>query len=283
MGVSVPAKMRVMWKENPMLSSLRTSRVLSQFSALTRRSVLRASSSVRTIIAAPVTRARPGLNGGWAGAPETPRCRNLRGLAYAALAQHLVDAACQDVQAPIQLRLGDGQRAQALHYLGIGAAGLDDHAQLKGLGSHLAGQLGLGKAQALHHAAPLGLQAIATMVVGNAAQPLAQLLAPGLDLQSEAIVLPVLLQCGPGGDEGVVVAAEGAVVLTRLPLVILRPDQGDCQGQAKPGQRLGQGDHIGLDPRRFEAEESAVTATSILVAINNQQHVVLAAHLFQAL
>ncbi len=97
----------------------------------------------------------------------------------------------------------------------------------------------------------------------------------------ELVAGPEVLQCGSGGNEGVVVATEGTVVLTRFPLVQLTAQEYHGKRQTKAAERLGQGDDVGLDAHFLEAEEAAGTAATGLDIVDDQQHVVLAADLFQ--
>src|SRR5690606_3603297 len=72
-----------------------------------------------------------------------------------------------------------------------------------------------------------------------------------------------------------------AVVLTRFPLVQLAAHDDHREGQAEAAEGFGQGDDVRLDAHLLEAEEGAGAAATGLDVVDDQQHVVLAADLFQ--
>src|SRR3546814_11949932 len=74
------------------------------------------------------------------------------------------------------------------------------------------------------------------------------------DLLRERFVAPEIAQRGGRGDEGVVVAAEGAVVLARRPSVEFGAEQGQREGQAHARQRLRLGDDVRSEERRVGKE-----------------------------
>src|SRR3546814_3776589 len=78
------------------------------------------------------------------------------------------------------------------------------------------------------------------------------LLAAARDVRRERFVAPEMAQRGGRGDEGVVVAAEGAVVLARRPSVEFGAEQGQREGQAHARQRLRLGDDVGGETRSEE-------------------------------
>src|SRR3546814_1588620 len=78
---------------------------------------------------------------------------------------------------------------------------------------------------------------------------------------AEAVVAPELLQRHAGGDEGMVVAADGAVVLAGRPDVVLRLQQHHGERQAHARQRLGERDDVRSDPHPLEGEEAAGTSS----------------------
>ncbi len=114
-------------------------------------------------------------------------------------------------------------------------------------------------------------------------QPVADLAFLALDLGGEGAVGPVGLQRLRRGDEGQVVAAEGAAVGARFPDVQLGLHQHQRHRQAEAGQRLRQGDDVGADARGLEAEERAGTTAADLDVVHDEQHVVALAQLFQFL
>jgi hypothetical protein len=95
------------------------------------------------------------------------------------------------------------------------------------------------------------------------------------------VVTPVSGQGRGTGDEGEVEAAEGAVVLARLPDVEVRADQGQRQRQPVAADRLGQADDVGLDAGGLEAEERAGTAASHLHVVDDEQDAMPAAQIGQ--
>ncbi len=90
-----------------------------------------------------------------------------------------------------------------------------------------------------------------------------------------------MVNSGLSGHKSKIVAAERAVVLARFPLIQLRLDQYNGERQSVATERFRQGDDIRLDTGFLEAEEGAGAPAASLDVINNQQHVVLAAHGFQ--
>src|SRR3546814_13884798 len=93
------------------------------------------------------------------------------------------------------------------------------------------------------HAATLGGVAV---LAGDAVEALAQMRSLVAHDLAEAVVAPELLQRHAGGDEGMVVAAEGAVVLAGRPAVVLRLPQHHGERQAHARQqseerRVGKG------------------------------------------
>src|SRR3546814_7004817 len=80
-----------------------------------------------------------------------------------------------------------------------------------------------------------------------------------------------MAQRGGRGDEGVVVAAEGAVVLARRPSVEFGAEQGQREGQAHARQRLRLGDDVGGETHAFEAEEGAGAAAARLNIVDDEQ------------
>ncbi len=75
-------------------------------------------------------------------------------------------------------------------------------------------------------------------------------------------------------DEGVVVAAERAVVFAGQPLIELGPEQGERERQAHAGQRFRHGDDVGREAHALEAEEAAGAAAAGLDIVDDQQRAV---------
>src|SRR5690606_17712756 len=180
------------------------------------------------------------------------------------------DAFGQDVEAGIELRLVDVQGAQHLDDLVVGAARLDHEAPVEAAGADPRGDLAVGHLDTPHHAASLDAQRDAG-ARDDLAHATAQDLALALDLPLEAIVAPEQLERAGRGDERMVVAAESAVVLARRPLVEAGADEGQRKRQAEAGQRLGEGDDIGLDAGALEAEEPAGPAATGLDVVDDEK------------
>src|SRR5690606_37823831 len=191
------------------------------------------------------------------------------------------DALRQDVEARIELRLVDGEGAQHLDDLVVGAAGLDHQALVEAAGAHARGGLAVDHLDAAHHAAPLDPQRDAG-AGDDLGEPSAQDLGLALDLALEGVVAPEELEGPGGGDEGVVVAAEGAVVLARRPLVEARANERHREGQAHAGERLGERHDVGLDAGALEAEERAGAAAAGLDVVDDEQRAVPACDRFDA-
>src|SRR5690606_35402622 len=165
--------------------------------------------------------------------------------------------------------------------LAVVAAGLDDQAVFEGFGADGGGGFTVRAADADHHAAALDEQGIGTMTADDLLHALADQRAFGLDAVGEFAAGPEVFQSGGGGDEGVVVAAEGAVVLTRLPLVQLAAHDDYREGQTEAAAGFGQGDDVRLDTHFLEAEEGAGATATGLDVVHDEQHFVLAADFFQ--
>ncbi len=119
------------------------------------------------------------------------------------------------------------------------------------------------------------------MAADDALHAVGDALALGLHAVGELVVLPEVLDGCGSSDERMVVAAEGAVVLARLPLVQLGAQQHHGEWQAIAGQRLGQGHDVRMDAHFLEAEEGPGAAATGLDVIDDQQHLVLAAELLE--
>ncbi len=143
------------------------------------------------------------------------------------------------------------------------------------------GGVAIRAADADHHSAAFDEQGVRAIAADDLVHAVGDALALGAHAQSEFVVLPEVLQRRGRGDEGVVVAAEGAVVLARLPLIQLTAQQHHGEWQTEARQRLGQGDDVRLDAHFLEAEEAAGTAATGLDVVDDQQHPVLAAEFFQ--
>ena len=172
---------------------------------------------------------------------------------------------------------------QALHHLTLGTAGLDDQAFLEAQAGDLVGQLATATLETAHHAPTLKLELGGAVLIGNGLEAFAQDLTLSLHLSGEAVILPVGFDGLGRGNEGHVIAAEGAVVLARRPLVQLAVEQQDGERQTVAAEGLGLGNHVRTDAGRLEAEESAGTATAGLDVVQDQQDVMLAAQFFQVL
>src|SRR5690606_28792611 len=115
-------------------------------------------------------------------------------------------------------------------------AGFDDQSVAEGFLAYLGGQLSIPAGEPLHETTSLGVQQRPVIVVGDALKTGAQLTYLDLQFLLEIVVRPVMSECSGGCDEGMVVAAEGTVVLAGFPGVVLWLDQGQGKGQAIAAQ-----------------------------------------------
>src|SRR5690554_393335 len=212
----------------------------------------------------------------WLGAVQVSgRSRNLVAL------QHFGDGPFDNVQAALELFFRGDQGRQDLDHLAFRAAGFNDQAMLEALGGDGIGQLTVFAFQATHHAAPFGAEHAGGVFAGDTLQVLGQHFALVPDFLGKAVVLPEGFQGGPCRDKGVVVAAEGAVVLARFPDIQFLAEQGQGKGQAEAAEGFGQGDDVGLDAGFLKAEEVPGAAAAGLDVVDDQQYIVLAADLLQ--
>jgi hypothetical protein len=135
----------------------------------------------------------------------------------------------------------------------IRAAGLDDQPVGEGAAADHFGEPARRDVDALHHAAALepGIGDHG----GDAAEPIGDDLRLAGDFVHQRAVEPELFERDAGRDEGVLVAAEGAVVLGRPPDVVLGLDQQQRHRQTEAGDRLRHGDEIGHNAGGLEGEE----------------------------
>ena len=176
---------------------------------------------------------------------------------------------------------GHGQRDQHLDDFVVGARGLDDQAFFEAARADVRGHLARADIDALHHAATLELGA--RDLVGDGLQAGGQLNGLFLHFLLERIVGPELLERHAARHEGMGVAAEGAVMLGRLPDIVLLLDQQRGKGQAEARQRFRLGDHVGLDARFLDREIRARTAAARLDVVDDEERAVLFSQLGDAL
>ena len=148
------------------------------------------------------------------------------------------------------------------------AAGFDDEPLREAGGGDGFGNFARSDVDAAHHAAAAGRKA---MFGGHRVQPPLQQRAATGDVLLEGVVAPEMAQRGRGGHEGVIIAAEGAVMFARGPLVEFRTEQGQRERQAHARQRLRHGDDVGREAHAFEAEEIAGPAYARLNVIDDHQ------------
>src|SRR3546814_19691352 len=72
-------------------------------------------------------------------------------------------------------------------------------------------------------------------------------------------------------DLRIIVAPEGAVMLTRRPDIEFGAEQRKCKRQAHAGQLLGQRHYVRRDAHVLKAEETACTPTARLNIVDDQQ------------
>src|SRR5690606_5163027 len=94
----------------------------------------------------------------------------------------------------------------------------------------------------------------------------------------EHAVAPEVLECRTRRDEGMAIAAEGAVVLARQPFVELPLDQYERERQAISGNGLGHGDDVGLYLGWFEAEKRSGSTGRRLDVVDDEQRTVFACY-----
>ena len=102
-----------------------------------------------------------------------------------------------------------------------------------------------------------------------------------IDLRLEFRRAPIVLERRRRGDEGVVVAAERAVVLARLPDIERALDQHDRERQAVAGDRLRHGHDVRLQAGGLEAEELVGAAAARLHIVDDEQDLSAAAERLQ--
>src|SRR5699024_3102339 len=103
------------------------------------------------------------------------------------------------------------------------------------------------------------------------------------DVLLQGVVGPEGAQGLGPGDEGRVVSAEGAVVLTGLPVVDLGLHQRQRHGEPVAGDRLAQGDDVRVEAELLEGEELAGPTAAGLDVVDDEQDLVLPAQLLELL
>src|SRR5690606_39202171 len=203
---SLPARSVVRWKENPIPSSSSNSRALCHPSDFTLRSLARISLSFRIIMVCLL------VSGGDA---EFGR-------------QLLPDRMFDDIEPCAQQRIVNDEWGENLDDLVAGAAGFDDQALGEAVRGY--GRRGLAGADVdpAHHSAPANGEA---MLLRHARKPVLQQFAATGDVILERVVRPEVVQGGRGGDEGMIVAAEGAVVFAGRPHIEFGAEQREGKGQ----------------------------------------------------
>src|SRR5690606_2126954 len=160
---------------------------------------------------------------------------DLTGLFAGLAGHHGSERLVQNAHGLVDLLFADHQRAETLDHFAVGTAGFDHQAVLEGVAANGGGDVAIRAADADHHAAAFDEQRVGAIAAYDLVHAVGDALALGAHALGEAVVLPEMLQRRSGGDEGVVVAAEGAVVLARLPLVQLLAQQhhGERQAEAR--------------------------------------------------
>src|SRR3546814_9953129 len=106
------------------------------------------------------------------------------------------------------------------------------------------------------------------MVGGDAGEPRLEQVAAPFDIALEIAGAPEMLERGGCGDEGVVVAAEGAIMLARRPLVEFGAQQGQRKGQAHARQRFRQRHDVGGEAHILERSEEHTSELQSLMRIS---------------
>src|SRR5699024_7958064 len=159
--------------------------------------------------------------------------------------------------------------------------GLDEQvAPEGGLGDLLRG-LEVAEGDAGEQAAATDLAALGQ--TGEDLEALVELLRPGRDVLLQGVVGPEGAQGLGPGDEGRVVSAEGAVVLTGLPVVDLGLHQRQRHGEPVAGDRLAQGDDVGVEADRLAGAEVAGATAAGLDVVDDEQDPGLPAQLLARL
>ena len=168
--------------------------------------------------------------------------------------EHILEGFFEDVEPLVELGNADRQRHQALDHLVLGAGALDDQAALEGVGRHRRGELrDRRRARRASCRGPHLDQVGARSGRPSPAAARARCSPFAATSAAKSGVAPVVLERRRRGDEGVVVAAERAVVLARLPHVERALDQHDRERQAVAGDRLRQRHDVGLDAGRLRS------------------------------
>src|SRR5258705_4244743 len=132
-----------------------------------------------------------------------------------AAAEFLSDGTLENVEALIELAHRGRERHHALDHLVVRAGALDDQAVAIGPRRHGRRALGIGATHADHHAATAHIDEMGRESVHHHLQPPAQVLALRPYALGEGRRRPVMLKRRGRRHEGMIVAAEWAVVLAR--------------------------------------------------------------------
>ncbi len=100
------------------------------------------------------------------------------------------------------------------------------------------------------------------------------MLTLGLDRIGEGVVAPEFFQRHAGGDKGMIVAPEGAVVFGGLPDVMLGLQKRQSEGQTHARKRFRLSDDVGVKAELFERKERARAPAPGLDVIEDEQRAV---------
>src|SRR5690625_2455233 len=276
---SVPAYSVVSCTEKPTLSRARMMRLERQFGVWMSNSVSSRSWKLRTIM---------GVSSGGAGSWMVPGVTAGREPlapappSWVSVLEHADDGLLEDPHTGLELARADGQRRQQLDHLVVGPGGLHEEPVLEALLGDPAGHLAGGELQAAGQAAALGHEAVVLVAGDERVEARLDRHAAGDRAALQLVVGPVAADRLGRGDEGRVEAAEGAVVLARLPDVELGPHEGERHRQAVAADRLRQRDDVRHDAGLLEAEEVAGAAAAHLDVVDDEQDLVALAQVRQA-
>src|SRR5690606_12040127 len=151
---------------------------------------------------------------------------------------HVANAVRQNIETLAQILLRNRQWTEAFHDLGISATGFDDQSALECAASDSLRQLTIVTCDALHHAETFVLSDNGGKVRGHRCERITENLRLVANTVGKGCIRPIFPQRGGCRNKRVIVAAKRAVVLARLPLIVLLADQRHRKRQAVATQRL---------------------------------------------
>src|SRR5262245_34949667 len=137
----------------------------------------------------------------------------------------------KDLEAFLQIALGDRQRREAFDHLAMSAAGLDNEPALEAPAHDFVRYLPRPHVEPQHHASPFHVRDLAVVPAGNGLEPVLENLTLPKDGLFECVITPEGLERSLCGYEGMAVATERAAVLAALPDVHVAAQEGQGHGQ----------------------------------------------------